>query len=376
MENNSIIKQNKYILFAFTGCFIMVFIAEIFFMNATWTCDAGDYWNRGELIKSSGFSLDSIDSFRGYIFPLFLGVINYLGGRRCWYVINAAVIAVFAAFIIPMVTKDDRDFGKKELIQTTSFWALFSLLFVGAIVYPLSDLFAVINIFAAMLFLKKSAETDKTAIRFISVFLTGVFCYLSYNTRTIYLFACFTVPVIYIILRLCNQTKKKIDIKKLLLTGAEMGAGFLGAVAAAIPQIIMNTIHLGKLSMSVPTSGLMLSQMSWGIRYQRYDTYLPLTVDELHPNPQVFFIDNTGIRILEEMGMAVFEDWGDFLSLFFHHPVDVITIYVRHLVNYVFPCWPTMYITDLNNSKWLWGLLGFTIFPHSLRVYQKMFEIL
>lgn len=266
MQNSGKLKQNKYYIYALAGCFIMVFIAEMFFMRAVWTCDAGDYWNRGELLKSSGFSLDSIDSFRGYIFPLFLGVINYLGGRRCWYVINAAVIAVFAALLIPMVTKDDRDFGKKDLIRTISFWALFSLLFVGVIVYPLSDLFAVMNIFAAMFFLKRSLETDKTAVRFITVFLSGVFCYFAYNTRTIYLFACYTVPVIYIIIRLCGQKEKKIGFKRLLLTGTEIITGFFGAVAAAIPQIIMNKINLDKFSMSVPTSSLMLSQMFWGYK--------------------------------------------------------------------------------------------------------------
>lgn len=276
--------------------------------------------------------------------------------------INAAVIAVFAALLIPMVTKDDRDFGKKDLIRTISFWALFSLLFVGVIVYPLSDLFAVMNIFAAMFFLKRSLETDKTAVKFITVFISGVFCYFAYNTRTIYLFACYTVPVIYIIIRLCGQKEKKIGFKRLLLTGAEIITGFFGAVAAAIPQIIMNKINLDKFSMSVPTSSLMLSQMFWGIKFQRYDTYMPVTADELHPNPQVFFMDSAGIRILDEMHMADFANWGDFFSLFIHHPVDVIMIYVRHLVNYVFPCWPTVYVTDLNNSKWLWGLLGFTMF--------------
>ena len=216
MKKRKILTDNKYKLFALVCCFIMVFIAEMFFAQAPWLYDAEGYWNRGDQLKSSGFNLYSIDGFRGYIFPMFLGVINFFGGRNFWYVINATVIAIFAAFIVPIVTKDDRDFGKKDLIRTISFWAVFSLLFVGVIVYPLSDLFAVINISAAMFFLKKSIETDKTAVRFITVFLTGVFCYLAYNTRTIYLFACFMVPVIYIIIRLCAKNEKKIDFKTLL----------------------------------------------------------------------------------------------------------------------------------------------------------------
>lgn len=42
MQNSGKLKQNKYYIYALAGCFIMVFIAEMFFMRAVWTCDAGD----------------------------------------------------------------------------------------------------------------------------------------------------------------------------------------------------------------------------------------------------------------------------------------------------------------------------------------------
>ena len=77
------INQNKITWYTLAICFFMVIIAESFFISAPWICDAGDYWLRGEQLKSSGCDLNSIDGFRGYVFPLFLGIVNYFGGKKC-----------------------------------------------------------------------------------------------------------------------------------------------------------------------------------------------------------------------------------------------------------------------------------------------------
>ena len=100
----------------------------------------------------------------------------------------------------------------------------------------------------------------------------------------------------------------------------------------------MNYKNLGSLSIGVPTNGLMLQQMLWGIKYQRYDTYMPRITDAAHPNPQIYFTDAAGLKILEEMNLDSFSTWGDFFRLFIHHPIDVAAIYIRHFINFIFPC--------------------------------------
>lgn len=90
----------------------------------------------------------------------------------------------------------------------------------------------------------------------------------------------------------------------------------LGILAAGIPQVVMNYKNLGSFSIGVPTNGLMLQQMFWGIKYQRYDTYIPRGTDTVHPDLQVFFTDAAGVKILQEM--------------------------------------------NLNSSKWLLGVIGFS----------------
>lgn len=135
----------------------------------------------------------------------------------------------------------------------------------------------------------------------------------------------------------------------------------IGSFIAGIPQIIMNYLNLGKVSIKVPTNGLMLQQMFWGIKYQRYDTYIAFNSDLTHSFPQCFFEDPTGMLILNKLGMNTFSTWGDYIKLFIHYPFDVIAIYVRHLVNFIFPCWPQMYVQDLNSLKWPFGILGVSI---------------
>ena len=134
----------------------------------------------------------------------------------------------------------------------------------------------------------------------------------------------------------------------------------LGILAAGIPQVVMNYKNLGSFSIGVPTNGLMLQQMFWGLKYQRYETYIPRVTDTVHPDPQVFFTDAAGVKILEEMNLDSFSTWGDFFRLFIHHPIDVIAIYIRHCVNFIFPCWPETYVRNLNSSKWLLGVIGFS----------------
>lgn len=54
---------------------------------------------------------------------------------------------------------------------------------------------------------------------------------------------------------------------------------------------------LGKLSLIVPTNGLMLALISWGIRYQRYDTYVGENI--VHPSPQMYFVDPVGNVLMQ-----------------------------------------------------------------------------
>lgn len=350
----SLMLHKKYRIITWLVCFFLVIVVEYMFKDAMWAFDALDYWTRGEALKDGEFYLGSIDGYRGYIYPLYLGVINWIGGKTAWYIFNAIVMATFIAWILPLMNIEN-GFNKTVFIKVSILCILFVIFFIGLFVYPLSDFFSAINICIAIICMKKAlAEERNTFVKYIYIFLSGAFCYLAYNTRTIYMFAGFAMVIIFIVASL-----KKIQSVVMFL--GEIVVGSVGCFMAAIPQIIMNYINLGKFSIKVPANGLMLNQMFWGIQYQRYDTYFATIVDEIHPSPQVYFVDPSGMKILNEMNLTGFGNWSDFFRLFIAHPVDVTLIYVKHLINFVFPCWPQMYVPDLNSSKWCMGLLGGTL---------------
>ncbi len=289
--------------------FLILFITELPFCKEAWLGDAGDYWTYGEHLVAGKFSLDSIDGFRGYFFPLWLAVTNLAGGgsRIGWLIINAALVSFFLTVLLPQLTGTKIE-NNKGMIFSLILPVFLIILFRGVIVYPLSDLFA-----------------D------------------------------FALLCIYIIL-LIRKHSRGSRLKEFFIFFVSFSGG---CIFGSIPQIIMNYKNLHIFSPMVPTKGLMLQQMLWGLQYQRYDTYLG--TDPAHPSPRVFFIDSAGQQILELAGNVSLDGWGDYFRLFLSHPIDFLSIYAKHLVNMILPCWPDIYVTDLSSVKWLLGLFGVTI---------------
>ncbi len=336
--------------------FLILFITELPFCKEAWLGDAGDYWTYGEHLVAGKFSLDSIDGFRGYFFPLWLAVTNLAGGgsRIGWLIINAALVSFFLTVLLPQLTGTKIE-NNKGMIFSLILPVFLIILFRGVIVYPLSDLFALIIMSCSVWMMKLAIQKERTRFHFLYLIFMGVFAYWAYNVRTIYLFADFALLCIYIIL-LIRKHSRGSRLKEFFIFFVSFSGG---CIFGSIPQIIMNYKNLHIFSPMVPTKGLMLQQMLWGLQYQRYDTYLG--TDPAHPSPRVFFIDSAGQQILELAGNVSLDGWGDYFRLFLSHPIDFLSIYAKHLVNMILPCWPDIYVTDLSSVKWLLGLFGVTI---------------
>lgn len=340
-------------IISFLICYIIFILTESLYRTVPWRYDTGDYWSRGETLVKNGFLLNSIDGFRGYVYPLYLAVINRIGNKMAWYVMNPAIISVMLLYII---SKNFECRKEKEFITKVTVAAvLFCILFTGNIAFPLSDMLPLLCICIALTFLSEGTQ-EKGKKKFVYSLGAGAFAYFSYNIRTIYLFAILGLLILCVAMNIKNN-KNRHTIENIIVEFAGIA---LGILAAGIPQAVMNYKNLGSLSIGVPTNGLMLQQMFWGIKYQRYDTYMPRITDAAHPNPQIYFTDAAGLKILEEMNLDSFSTWGDFFRLFIHHPIDVAAIYIRHFINFIFPCWPEVYVRNLNSSKWLLGVIGFS----------------
>lgn len=325
-------------------------------MNAdTLYHDSSDYWTRGQMLWQNGkFSfLNLSDGFRGYVYPLYLGICSRVG-KYGFMVINSLLVSVWFVYLMPKL----HFCCENELNVFTGYikcvvsYVVFMLFFSGLALYPLSDLLAVMLCGFSILLelqIEKSVGLKNT----IYSFLFGVVLYFAYNVRTIYLFA-----GIWLFVKLFLYLIKSSE--KLVKRVAILGITILGTMIAALPQVYMNYHMLGKLSLIVPTNGLMLAQVSWGIRYQRYDTYVGENI--MHPSPQMYFIDPVGNALMQRMEVGVFESWGDFLKFAFGHPLDLLGIYVRHIVNALFPCWPGQYVMNLDNNKVIYVVVSICIF--------------
>lgn len=330
--------------------------------------DARGYWERGACIWQDGsFSLLKMNGFRGYVYPLFCGFCNVIGGVKGFAVINSLVFSIWWLLCHPRLHEQKiMDFDKKGFLSIIICFLLFNLFFYGLSICPLSDLFAIVICSIGILFLMPLEKGCFWPKALVYCVLAGCMSYFAYNVRTIYLFG-----AIYIFVRLAILIWKNIGViwqKIVLIVGY-----LLGVFLAALPQLYMNYKSLGIISMKVQTGGLMLKQLYWGLLYQRYDTYLYGVVAE--HEPQIYFTDPVGSALLAKEGITEFLNWSDFFAFIIKHPFDVIGIYVRHLVNVLFPCWPSQYVKNLDNNKIIIGFISYVcIFLFCVAVYNKFIK--
>lgn len=81
--------------------------------------DARNYWKRGvSLWTDNKFSvLNMKDGFRGYVYPLYLGICNRIGGKNAYILINSLLIAVFMTVIVPKLHEINETGGIKSIIH-------------------------------------------------------------------------------------------------------------------------------------------------------------------------------------------------------------------------------------------------------------------
>lgn len=350
-KENCVGQEWKYKVITFTIVFAVCLVVQFVLGEKEFTYgDSWDYWERGESLWREGhFSLNNQrDGFRGYVFPLFLGICNQLGGVTCFRIVNALIIAFLFSVLLPELFEVER-YGKRNACATLLFYGLLTVFFWGVQTYALSDLFAFFVCILAIYFVKKLVvATTKIRIAIFSI-LIGVLMYVMYNVRTIYMFAaaCIVGYIFWYFIR-----KKKIIENSICFASGILGIGIGG-----LPQMIMNWGYLNKVSLSVPTNNLMLKQLDWGLRYQRYDTY----IGTQQSIPQMYFVDAVGMNILQKEGLleTEIERWSQYIKIVIKYPLEVVGIYTRHLLNMLFPAWPNQYVLDLDSGKVILLLIAF-----------------
>lgn len=321
--------------------------------------DAGDYWERGkQLINPNLIS----DGFRGYIFPLFLGICDFIGGAGFWRIANSFLISVCFVFFVPELFDIKDKCSGMVNIKMMAVYGFFVFFFFGLLAYPLSD-FPAMSVCILACCLKNrifyEQKTLKCGMIFLLSLLLGACLYWMYNIRTIYLFS-----AVYLVFSIVyNFYKSGGAIKTKLLSVSGLLAGFL---LSSLPQAYGNWQRTGKASFAVQTENLMSRQLYWGLLYQRYDTYIGTQVEF----PQIYFIDDVGTRILDIEGLSANSpSLRQYVLLCLKYPFEIIGIYIRHIINILTPLWPDIYVTDLERNIFIISISAFTCFFLFVYIY-------
>lgn len=319
--------------------------------------DDAVYWSLG---RACGFNVKNMDwGFRGWLLPYVFSMCyqfgmlfgsEFLGYRIFSSIVFALFFSVLYKYVVEML--EIKLSEKSVLLVGGISGGLFFLFFRGLLIYALSDFYALtLSVMAIIMLYQVVSYKQRMFTKAIKAFVFGLCLYGAYNIRTIYLFLMMASVLVLLIWQLYERKWLQMIVTLL--------ATLVGIVICSIPQIVMNHHLLGNYSMAVPTEGLMLSQLQWGIYSGRYATFVGDKSE--YATAGMFFIDKIGQTILEKEQITELTSYGDFFELVFKYPVDFMGIYSRHLLNMLYPFYPNQYIQSIENDKTILLLIFYTI---------------
>lgn len=320
--------------------------------------DAYVYWSYGEMYGLEKFSLLNYNSsLRGYLFPLFIYMIRKLAfeglgtERMIFCIITSLLYAFFFMVLIPRVI--ELMFQINIPMGVRLIYAMIcTVMFRGLIVYPLTDLSAIMLACAAMYFFLLLAQ-DKVKVVWKQVLYAigmGLALGGAYYVRPIYLIVWIAVGGMSFII-MCRK-------KKWIFLFA-----FLGMLIVAMPQIYINQKHFETYSPMIQTHlnsdesmSLYLNQLRWGIYMQKYETNVDVTVSDIQPG--MVFRDAIGETLLERDKVY---SYPRYLLFCIRHFGDMACIYLKHIFNGLDIVYPSVYIQKIYCNRFAVQLLNYTL---------------
>lgn len=290
--------------------------------------DANEYW---QLAKPGVFG--NVATHRGYFFPGLLVPVHLLAealgvdALRLLKLALALGYGIALPLIVPAVFV--RAFG-----GSVSFWrrlvpvALMAQFFPGLLLYPLSDLPALLLLLSSLLCVLVASQRAPSKHQFVGlIFLAGLLAAAAYNTRTIYIFGLVGIAAL---LALQRGFARGSPVSRFVALAA-FGAG---ALVLSLPQLAINKRTQNNASLAVIAQvgeyGLFASQMAWGITLQRYETSAPGVAQ----TPGIYYLDPAGEEIFNrEIATRNPFLLRDYIDIVLRHPLDFFALYTRHFIN-------------------------------------------
>ena len=314
-------------LIAFSLAFFLFFALSQLKNVTTFPFDSGGYWRLSNLTSFFG----DAKNIRGYVYPLILFPSRSLAevsgdfGHYPYRIASSLIYAFLLTNLLPSFYQ--RIFGGTISIGRRLVVPLFmATLMPGLIIYPLSDLPALLMLIGSIYMLFRFSSSGHTGRSMLMLILAGVLAGAAYNTRTIYIFSVACILLSIPLILLARQLPKT----RILATLAFIA----GLAVVSAPQALINIKIKGRFTplviSSITGESLFAQQLLWGITMQRYET----SIDPSAPAPTRIFHDMAGAKLLGET-YANKRDLSipAYFSLLAKHPLDFAGIYGRHIVN-------------------------------------------
>lgn len=348
-------KKRKFSIIAFIIIFISCMLYAISRGHIKPIYDSSYYCVIGDgVINKSGIHLNLFPkTFRGCILPVFIQLLNVtpLGLDIGWKLIGSLASSLLFVGIIPRIISGNGINNAKELIGSVISSYIYIYIWGDFIAYPLSDMIAFFFMAIGVLCCRVILEDENAnkPVRYWKYFIFGATSYVAYNTRCTYLYG--IVLLILLIVVVLSYRRK---FRNLIIGLIVMG---IGIFVASVPQCFVNINCEDVFSPKIYTenydssaSNLQMQQIVWGLQYPRYETYIGAY--SKYPAPGVFFVDQTGQTLVEKELITEntfsIKKW---VELVVHYPLDILSIYTRHLINAMTPLWNRVYIENINTNK-------------------------
>lgn len=377
MKKNVCVKVQNVFFFFFAFMFLFTYslLMRKDLINTPQPFDSAGYADLSESFVQNGhFSLENFPfAERGYFFPLMLFLVRtllfFVTENASVFIVNISIlimncasIAIFLLWVIPKVTFPCKPNASllnrsKPFIILLAFVFLFLYYWSDLLFYALTDFYA-FWFLAISLFFWEKCRLSQARHPYLLCLLSGVFAYSVYNMRPN---LSFSILAFFLWMLICaiRNPKRFIPYAFMVLIG-------MGIVA--LPQAIINHIHLGVFSPMVvmdnyADQGVALYYLNNGLTMNRYETYIgdPFILTRA----EMTFANNFMIRLLETDGITSFSSFSDYFFFVLQHPLECLVVYVQHFINLLTPIFRRIYVDNFYCFKIPHLLLNFLIFAVS-----------
>lgn len=302
------------------------------------------YWALGSGITDRIALTDYANTVRGVGLPLVvswissgLGLVEP-GARGTAVVLSLVCVPLLTAVIAPSLVESLDPRGRRPGLLRIVLFNLFVLAFWrNDTVRLLSDIPALTAFGGGVAVLARFARPERAldGRGGAAVLGAGALLALGANTRPAYLLPVAVAVLAIPILRWGAAIRSTAIVLALVVAGLLVGFA---------PQIAVNR-HQGAGWSVVPSgsSGLASLQLEYGLRYQRYDTYVGPATE--YPVPQMNYDNTANLGGLDPTRATSF---GRYAQLFAEQPVVIAQTVARHAFNGLDIRWPGTYVDDVH----------------------------